>query len=37
MEIMKHDKIGIMKSKLNASYNQDNLKQTIYIDNIKNR
>ena len=35
MEIMK-DKIGIRESKLNASYNQDNLIQTTYIDNIMN-
>ena len=34
-EIVK-DKIGLRKSKLNDSYNQNNLKQTIYIDNIMN-
>ena len=35
IEIVK-DKIGVRQSKLNASYNQDNLKQTIYLDNIMN-
>ena len=34
-EIVK-DKVGIRQSKLSASYNQNNLKQTIYIDNIMN-
>ena len=35
-EIVKDNKIGIRQSKLNDSYNQNNLKQTIYIDNIMN-